>query len=203
MIRYLFSILLLFSFTIVANSQDKPKIIYLSFNKTVHLLFNSKVKYIDAGIDDILFKKEDNMAKIATKVENFPETSLIVKTVDEIIYSFIIRYASNSDTLIYNIPVSSGLSLNKNINTSETKIVTDSVSKVKADNDTLEKVCKKVLGKKQTIKDLEDIENDIFVSLTNIFVYHDMLFFHFKVINYSNINYDVDCFNLSITNKKS
>jgi conjugative transposon TraN protein len=200
--KHIYSFFILALLCISSFGQTKPKVIYLCFNKTVHLLFNTKVVYVDVGIDDILWKMEDNMTKLATKVDNFPETSLVVKTSDEIIYSFILRYAVNSDTLIYNIPESYGISSNKSQKRLEIKEEKDSITTAKEEKDTLWKACKFVLSQSQNIKDVDDIEKDVFVSLTNIFVYQDKLFFHFKVFNWSNINYDVDCFDLTVTDKK-
>jgi conjugative transposon TraN protein len=185
-----------------SKGQAKPKTIYLSFNKTVHLIFNSNVKYVDAGLEDILWKKEENMVKLATKSENFQETSLVVKTGDEAIYSFVLKYAPNIDILLYNISGSCGIMVKKNPKVEEIKIVNDSVNKVKDEKKEMEQTCKLVLTKEQNITDIDEFEKDVFVSLTNIFVYKDKLFFHFKVINNSNINYDVDYFYLTIQDKK-
>ncbi|MDP4186553.1 MAG: conjugative transposon protein TraN [Bacteroidota bacterium] len=182
--------------------QTMPRKIYLSFNKTVHIIFSSEVKYVDVGLEDILWKKEENMVKLATKTEGFQETSLVVKTKDETIYSFLLQYAPNSDTLIYNIPAGSGL-LVKQEGKNEGEIIrNDSILRERKEKEDIEQACKQVLTKKQDIYNVDEMEKNVFVSLTNVFVYKDRLYFHFKVNNNSNINYDVDYFNLTIQGKR-
>lgn len=196
------SVLVLFLLVCVGAYSQNPKVIYLTFNKTVHLFFSTEVKYKDVGTEDVLCKPMEKIVKLAPAVENFQETNLTVQTKDNRVYSFILKYKTDIDTLIYNIPESQGLLVKTNDVENEKIVVNDSILLEKEKKKEFENNCQLVLKKKQRIFDTDETEEEITVALMNVFVFNDKLYFSFKVVNNSNINYDVDYFYLTIQDKR-
>lgn len=71
----------------------------IGYDKTLHLLFPTDVKYCNAGNDNILAEKvgaQPNIVRIIAAERNFPgETNLSIVTADTKFYSYNIRYSDN------------------------------------------------------------------------------------------------------------
>lgn len=193
---------LLFLLSLTLFGQATQKVIPLTFNKTVHLFFDSNISYVDAGLEDILWKSEGNMLKLATRIENFEETNLVVLTDEGKAYGFILRYAKDNDTLIYNVPAVMGIYVKSSNQINQNNIQVDSLLKQKEVSLDYDKNCQIALKKKQRIFGIDQAQSDVFIALINIFVFNDKLYFVFTSINNSNIAYDVSSFNLILRDKR-
>jgi len=75
-----------------ANQIIAPHQIEVTFQKTVHILFPSEVKYVDLGSFDIIADKAtgaENVVRIKAAVKGFEgETNFSVITADGCFYSF-------------------------------------------------------------------------------------------------------------------
>lgn len=73
----------------------------IGYDKTLHLLFPTDVKYCNAGNDNILAEKvgaQPNIVRIIAAERNFPgETNLSIVTADTKFYSYNIRYSDNPE----------------------------------------------------------------------------------------------------------
>lgn len=73
----------------------------IGYDKTLHLLFPTDVKYCNAGNDNILAEKvgaQPNIVRIIAAERNFPgETNLSIVTADTKFYSYNIRYSENPE----------------------------------------------------------------------------------------------------------
>ena len=73
----------------------------IGYDKTLHLLFPTDVKYCNAGNDNILAEKvgaQPNIVRIIAAERNFPgETNLSIVTADTKFYSYNIRYNDNPE----------------------------------------------------------------------------------------------------------
>lgn len=73
----------------------------IGYDKTLHLLFPTDVKYCNAGNDNILAEKvgpQPNIVRIIAAERNFPgETNLSIVTADTKFYSYNIRYNENPE----------------------------------------------------------------------------------------------------------
>lgn len=71
----------------------------IGYDKTLHLLFPTDVKYCNAGNDNILAEKvgaQPNIVRVIAAERNFPgETNLSIVTADTKFYSYNIRYSDN------------------------------------------------------------------------------------------------------------
>lgn len=95
----------------------------IGYDKTLHLLFPTDVKYCNAGNDNILAEKvgaQPNIVRIIAAERNFPgETNLSIVTADTKFYSYNIRYSDNPEKSyicigeIYEVPHTLPVGLDK------------------------------------------------------------------------------------------
>ena len=81
------------------NQIISPHKIEVTFQKTVHILFPSEVKYVDLGSFDIIADKAtgaENVVRIKAAVKGFEgETNFSVITADGCFYSFYVVIRTN------------------------------------------------------------------------------------------------------------
>lgn len=93
--------LLLCGFTMLAMSQVKQvntKRLEISYDKTLHLVFDNNVKYIDCAQDIVAEKNEklQNIVKVVVDTENYEGArGLSVITADGVFHSFEVVYKKN------------------------------------------------------------------------------------------------------------
>ena len=92
------------------NPRDKSWKNYVSslevtYDKTVHVIFPSEVRYVDLGSPDLIAGKADgaeNVIRVKATVRNFPnETNMSVITEDGSFYTFNVKYAA--EPLLLNV----------------------------------------------------------------------------------------------------
>jgi conjugative transposon TraN protein len=75
-----------------------PHGLEVTYDKTVHVIFPSEVRYVDLGSPDLIAGKADgaeNVIRVKATVRNFPnETNMSVITEDGSFYTFNVKYAS-------------------------------------------------------------------------------------------------------------
>lgn len=90
-----------------ASQTIIPFTLEVPFNKTVHILFPSAIRYVDLGSNNIIAGKADgveNVVRVKAAVKNFKEpTNFSVITADGSFYSFMATYNEEPQTLNYNI----------------------------------------------------------------------------------------------------
>ena len=82
-----------------------PHGLEVTYDKTVHVIFPSEVRYVDLGSPDLIAGKADgaeNVIRVKATVRNFPnETNMSVITEDGSFYTFNVKYAS--EPLLLNV----------------------------------------------------------------------------------------------------
>ena len=82
-----------------------PHGLEVTYDKTVHVIFPSEVRYVDLGSPDLIAGKADgaeNVIRVKATVRNFPnETNMSVITEDGNFYTFNVKYAS--EPLLLNV----------------------------------------------------------------------------------------------------
>lgn len=109
-IRHL-TIILVALLTIPVYSQKIEELnatpISISYDKTLHFIFPTEVKYCRTGNDNILAEKVStcpNIVRVISSFENFPgETNLSIVTADTRFYSYTIKYSSRPKQSYYKI----------------------------------------------------------------------------------------------------
>ncbi|MDD4992822.1 MAG: conjugative transposon protein TraN [Paludibacter sp.] len=176
----------------------------VSYDKTVHIIFPSAVKYVDLGSSDLIAGKADgaeNVIRVKAAVKNFrTETNFSVITDNGNFYSFNVKYAD--EPLLLNIEmkdfIHDGSVVNrpnnaldiylKDLGNESPKLVYLIMKSIYNDNH-------------RTIKHIGSKSFGIQYLLKGIYTYNNHLYFHTQIKNASNVPFDVDFITFKIVDK--
>lgn len=205
-----------YSFAATAQKLDT---IEVSYYKTTILIFDSEIITDDAGSPDLLISKEGKILKCASAIRGLHETNLFVETGSGY-YSFIVKYNENPKGITRNFGVSNityekaideiELPPNSNSGNMNSQTASSSASSSSVVNDNLKfeeknkitKECSDMAAYANTIKDLGVISSKLQLTLADIAVKDDRLYFKLVAKNTSNIDYDIELIRFVTVNKK-
>jgi conjugative transposon TraN protein len=164
----------------------------VNFNKTTHLIFKGKIKYVDLGSDMIIASvpnEIENVLRVKSNVpaNTFAQTNLTVITDDSNIYNFTVNY---DDTLSL-----STIDLNANAYIEKESSRSKNVQYTNPDltESQLEMYSKEMLSSKaDNIKHIGSISNKITFRVTDIQYINQYVFLRLYIKNKSNVNFDID-----------
>ena len=91
--------------SMIPGEKDVYKRQEVTYDKTVHVIFPSEVRYVDLGSPDLIAGKADgaeNVISVKATVRNFPnETNMSGITEDGSFYTFNVKYAD--EPLLLNV----------------------------------------------------------------------------------------------------
>lgn len=177
------------------TAKSETDTIEVSFNKTIHVFFDSKVKYFDVGSPDVLIDSATNMVKLKAAILNFPATNLTVLT-ENGYHHFILVYEENPEKHIFHVGKAISLSQKKEEGQKGKK--DDQADK----NDDFKTACLKAKDSKGGINDLGVVGRKTKFLLRGIYVHDDNLYFVTEIQNASNIEYDIDFIRFVTRNNK-
>lgn len=198
----LFTGILLFLSIIPAFSQYpgsihalaiEPYYLTIAFSKTTNLVFPYAIKSVDRGSNDVLAQKAgavENILQIKAAVENFKETNLTVITTEGKLYSFMLNFEEHP--MVLNLVFENTDSV-----TPLSSILSDSPNESEIEN-----YANVVAHEKKTISGIKDKKHGIKFSLDGLFIHDDVMYYHIKIENRSNINYDIDQLRFFIRDRK-
>jgi conjugative transposon TraN protein len=169
-------------------------------NKRTHLIFPTKVIYIDLGSPSISVEKvttATNIIKVFIPDSipvPFPETNLTAITEDNKLYTFNVSYSETPES--YNILVGA-----------ETEAQKPGNALAIFDNNKLNDTDLKSLGERciessRKIYHLGIAQNSMNFTIDNIFIRENLIFFVLSIENKSNISYDIDFTKFMVKDKK-
>jgi conjugative transposon TraN protein len=167
-------------------------VVEVAYNKTTSIIFPTTITSVDRGSRDLLAQKArgvGNVLQVKAARASFPETNLTVITSDGVIHQFGVTFTKQPSTLVVLIGDSSEVVNPKLIFQSD---VTEFEMK---------RITSSIVQSKRGVKFVSDSNHKIGMSLRNIFIKDDIIFYHFRVTNSSNINYDVDFLRFFIRDK--
>lgn len=177
-----------------ANAQSREvQSIDLTYNKTTSLVFSAVITSVDRGSRDILAQKAkgvENILQLKAARHGFPKTNLTVITSDGTIHEFSVAYVKEPARLVVNIG-------NDSLKTKPTLIFQTDMTETQ-----LENYASRVVDTKRSIRLVNESDNKIGLSLRGIYVKENVIFYHFRLNNRSNINYDVDFLRFYIEDKQ-
>ncbi|WP_284706408.1 conjugative transposon protein TraN [Phocaeicola massiliensis] len=182
-----------------------PHGLEVTYDKTVHILFPSAVRYVDLGSPNLIAGKADgaeNVIRVKATVRNFrTETNMSVITEDGSYYSFNVKYAD--EPLMLNVEmkdfIHDGNAVNRPNNAQEIYL-----KELGCESPMLVHLIMKSLHKenKRKVKHIGCKRFGIQYLLKGIYVHNDLLYFHTEVKNQSNVPFDVDYITFKIVDKK-
>ncbi len=182
-----------------------PHGLEVTYDKTVHVIFPSEVRYVDLGSPDLIAGKADgaeNVIRVKATVRDFPnETNMSVITEDGSFYAFNVKYAA--EPLLLNVEmcdfIHDGEAVNRPNNAQEIylkELGSESPMLVRL-------IMKSILGQnKREVKHIGCKRFGIQYLLKGIYTHNGLLYFHTEIKNQSNVPFDVDYITWKIVDKK-
>lgn len=158
--------------------------IQISEQLTTNLIFPQTIKSVDRGNRNILVQRAnavENILQVKAENSELTNSNLTVITSDGQFYSFEVSYAAAPQQL--NLTIQPG-SINPPVE----------FPKGIANEVTILETAEKVAVKNRRIKPIRQRKYMTGLSLTGIYIAEDLLYFQIKLVNQTNINYDVEQF---------
>ncbi|GAB3179603.1 conjugative transposon protein TraN [Telluribacter humicola] len=182
----------------------------LSFSKTTHIVFPTKIKDFDAGSGVIIATVPDkllNVLRVKADIKGFlEETNMTVFTEDGGLYSFLVRYNENPEVF--------ALTLSNNRNSDErvahslgigsqalpaSPYVLPEGSYVEKD---IEAASREVVGKKDFIKNIRTKKGDLQVAVKGIYLNQNkVMYLKLEMHNRSYLPYQIDFIKLFVRDR--
>lgn len=183
------------SYLLVGKDYEKPPVIYVNDNQQSHLIFPDKIIYVDYGTVNVEVVKAsgvDNIVAVRAADSFKEQTNVTVVTQSGKFYTFDLAYAEKPSFLSFVVdPAANAAS--KRVALLDNK----ELNSVQREN-----LRKEVNSRFQTLNKLHKNYAGIRFAITNIFIDSDILFFKFKLTNYSNIDYVPDFVRFYIQDSK-
>jgi conjugative transposon TraN protein len=182
-----------------------PYNLEVTFDKTVHVIFPSAVKYIDLGSSNIIAGKAEaaeNVVRVKSTIKGFEnETNFSVITDEGSFYSFNVKYADEPQKLNIEMKdfIHDGATVNRPNNSMDiflSELGYESPHEVYMAMKSIYK------NNKKEIKSIESKRFGIQLLLKGIYIQNNLLYFHTEVKNSSSVPFDVDFIRWKIVDKK-
>lgn len=183
------------SYRIIGKDYHTPVKIGVNDKQQTHLIFPDKIIYVDYGTTDVEVVKAtgvDNIVAIGATCRFTTPTNVSVITSSNRFYTFDLSYAETPTYLSFVVDPSANAA-NKRIALLDNK----ELNSVQREN-----LRKEVNSRIQSLSKLYKDYAGVRLAITNIFIDKDILFFKFKLTNYSNIDYVPDFVRFYIQDSK-
>ena len=177
----------------------------VTYDKTVHIIFPSAVRYVDLGSPNLVAGKADgaeNVIRVKAVVRNFrDETNMSVITESGSFYTFNVKYAD--EPLLLNIEmkdfIHDGSKVNRPNNALDIYL-----KELGSESPKLVQLINKSIHKenKRHVKHIGSKAFGIQYLLRGIYTHNGLLYFHTQVRNQSNVPFEVDFVTFKIVDKK-
>ncbi len=182
-----------------------PYALEVTFNKTVHLIFPSTIRYVDLGSSDLLAAKADgaeNVLRLKAAVRNFTqESNLAVITEDGAYYTFNVKYADEPGKLSVEMAdfIHDGEAVNRPNNSLDIYL-----KELGPESPLLVRLIMKSVYKndKREIKHIGSKRFGIQYTLKGLYAHNGLLYFHTQLKNTSHVPFSVDYITFKIVDKK-
>ena len=182
-----------------------PHGLEITYDKTVHIIFPSPVRYVDLGSPNLIAGKADGAENVirvkATRKHFRSETNMSVITEDGNFYTFNVKYAD--EPLLLNVEmcdfIHDGESVNRPNNAMEIylqELAGESPRLVRL-------IMKSVYGQdKRKVKHIGSKRFGVQYLLKGLYAHGELLYFHTEVKNATHVPFDVDFVTFKIVDKK-
>jgi len=194
-----------FTRKITYDRMIPPHGLEVSYNKTVHVIFPSAVRYVDLGSADIIAGKADgseNVVRVKAAVRGFEkETNFSVITDEGSFYSFNVKYADEPEKLNVEMKdfIHDGEAVNRPNNSLEIYLKDLGNESPKVVNLIMKSIYQ---SDKREIKHIGSKRFGIQLLLKGIYTHNGFLYFHIQTKNDTHVPFDIDFIRLKIVDKK-
>jgi len=196
-----YAILLLTAGSSDAQGTDEKKLkemasypLEISSTKTSNVVFPYAIVSVDRGSKDILAQKAvgvENILQVKAAREGIGQSNLSVITADGKLTTFMVSYSEN--------PTSINLSLNPAGREKEGPVF---VPREDTNEEEIKKYSEIVYQNREYSPGSGRENSGIVLNLKSIFIKDGVLYFQFKVANWSNLRYDIDQFRFFVRDQK-
>lgn len=179
----------------VDEKYMQPPVIAVNDNQQSHLIFPEKIIYVDYGTTDVEVVKAsgvDNIIAVRATDIFEQQTNVTVVTQSGKFYTFDLKFAEKPSHLSFVVDPAANAA-NKRVALLDNK----ELNSVQREN-----LRKEINSRFQSLNKYYKDYAGIRFSITNIFIDKDILFFKFKLTNYSNIDYVPDFVRFYIQDSK-
>lgn len=181
----------------------EPYWLTITYDKTTHILFPSKIKYVDLGSDKLIAGKADeaeNVLRIKASVQDFDtETNFSVITEDGRFYSFDVFYSKYPSTLSYDVEKM----LHERMKDKVNDVLFEDLGQRNRPS-LIDAVMKTIYNKnKKLIRHIGSYSFGISFLLKAIYIYNGKYFFHTEVKNITSVPFCIDFMTFKIVDKKT
>lgn len=174
----------------------------VGYDKTTHIIFPSKIRYVDLGSENLIAGKADeseNVLRVKAAVRNFEaETNFSVITEDGRFYNFDVFYSCCPATLNYDVQ--------KMLQAQEKEKVNDVLFEdLGGTQPSLTEVALKAIytKNKKLIRHIGSYSFGISFLLKGIYIYNGKYYFHTELKNDTSVPFPVDFMTFKIADKKT
>jgi conjugative transposon TraN protein len=179
----------------VGKEYRQPPVVSVNDNQQSHLIFPDKIIYVDYGTADVEVLKAsgvDNIIAVRASAVFDRQTNVTVVTQSGKFYTFNLKFAEKPSHLSFVVDPAANAA-NKRVALLDNK----ELNSVQREN-----LRKEINSRFQSLNKLYKDYAGIRFAITNIFIDKDILFFKFRLTNYSNIDYVPDFVRFYIQDSK-
>lgn len=168
-----------------AQPLRAPRTLEITYNKTTSLVFPAIIKSVDRGSRDLLAQKAkgvENILQLKAARHGFPSTNLTVITSDGKIHEFTVAYSRAPGSLVINIGNSGN----------DEPLAPRPIFETEMTETEMEEYASRIVNAKRSIRFVRESRHKMGLLLQGIYIKDNVIFYHFRIRNQSNIPYDVD-----------
>lgn len=187
------------------NRMIPPYALEVTFNKTVHVIFPSAIRYVDLGSADLLAAKADgteNVLRVKAALRDFSrESNLAVITEDGAYYTFNVKYADEPVKL--SVEMTDFLHDGEAVNRPNNALAIY-MNELGQESPLLVKLIMQSIYKNndREIKHIGSKRFGVQYTLKGIYTHNGLLYFHLQLKNSSHVPFNVDYITFKIVDKK-
>ena len=176
----------------------------VTFEKTVHLIFPSPIRYVDLGRNNLIAgKAEDaeNVLRVKAAVKDFEtETNMSVICEDGSFYAYNVKYADEPEKL--------SVEMKDFLSTTDGRLPSNRADiyfkELGNESPILVKLIMQTIyqNDKRTIKHIGTQQFGMKFLLRGLYAHNGLLYFHTRIDNETNIPYSVDFISFKVVDKK-
>jgi conjugative transposon TraN protein len=194
-----FALLLFFALAAMkgsAQSSADIKTVEVTFNKTSSIIFSSGITSVDRGSRDVLAQKAkgvNNVLQLKAGRLNFKETNLTVITSDGKLHHFMVSYADRPKSFTIQV----------NDTGASEKGDVPMLFQTELTSTEMERCAEEILNLSQRNAVKKTAHYGMKLSLQGIFIEGNVMFYHLRIANRSNIPFHTDMLRFYVKDKQN